>query len=98
MEKINSIVLPKIEVESSRVFEKTGEKIIALIETARGLLRLRGIAESKGLVAISFGPQDYANSVRGDVSVYSSNLYVRTAIVAVARANDSIQSMGCILI
>ncbi len=88
MEKIDSIVLPKIEVESSRVFEKTGKKIIALIETARGLLRLREIAESKGLVAISFGPQDYANSVRGDVSVYSSNLYVRTAIVAAARAND----------
>jgi citrate lyase subunit beta/citryl-CoA lyase len=88
MEKINSIVLPKIEFESSRVFERTGKKIIALIETSRGLVRLGDIAESKGLVAISFGPQDYANSVHGDVSFYSSNLYVRTAIVAVARAND----------
>jgi citrate lyase subunit beta / citryl-CoA lyase len=88
MEKINSIILPKIELESSWVFERTGKQIIALIETARGLVRLRDIAESKGLVAISFGPQDYANSVSGNVIAYSSNLYVRTAIVAAARAND----------
>ena len=97
MEKINSIVLPKIESESSRIFERTGKKIIALIETSRGFVHLGDIAESKGLVAISFGPQDYANSVRGNVSSYTSNLYVRTEIVAVARANDLIQSTEFIL-
>jgi citrate lyase subunit beta / citryl-CoA lyase len=88
MEKISSIVLPKIEFDSSRVYERTGKMIIALIETSRGLVHLRDIAESKGLVAISFGPQDYANSVRGNVSYYSSNIFIRTAIVAAARSND----------
>jgi len=88
MEKIRSIVLPKIEADCSRVFDRTGKHIVALIETARGLVNLKDIAVSKGLVAMSFGPQDYANSVRGNVSAYSSNLCVRTAIVTMARAND----------
>ena len=88
MEKINSIVLPKIESESSRVFERTGKKIIALIETSRGLVRLGDIAESKRPSCDQFWTSRLCKFSSRRCKLYSSNLYVRTAIVAAARAND----------
>lgn len=88
LEKIDSIVLPKIEGDESEIYEYTGKNVIGLIETARGLINIRETSDTKGAVALCFGPQDYANSVRGNVATYSSNLGVITEIVAVARAND----------
>jgi citrate lyase subunit beta / citryl-CoA lyase len=88
IDKISSLVLPKIEARADQIHESTGKNVIGLVETARGLVNIRDIAESKGAVALCFGPQDYANSVRGDVSAYVSNPGVITSLVAAARAFD----------
>ena len=88
LDKISSIILPKIENRASKIHEYTGKRLQGLVETAKGLINVAEIAESKGMVALSFGPQDYANSVRGDVSSYSSNQGVIATMVAAARAND----------
>ena len=88
IDKVNSLVLPKIENDASKIHEYTGKNLVGLVETARGLTNIREIAESKGAVALSFGPQDYANSVRANVASYISNLSVITTLVATARSND----------
>ncbi len=88
MEKVSTIVLPKIEVDASRIHEYTGKNLVGLVETAKGFMNIREIAESKGAVALSFGPQDYANSVRGNVTEYTSSKSILTTMVAAARSND----------
>ncbi len=88
MEKVDSVVLPKIEDDAGKVYDYTGKNLICLVETARGLVNLPKIAASKGAAALSFGPQDYANSVRGNVASYSSNAGILGMIVAAARSND----------
>ena len=88
MEKVSTIVLPKIEGRASKIHEYTGKNLLGLVETAKGLMNIREIAESRGAVAMSFGPQDYANSVRGNVVEYTSNRGILAAMVAAARAND----------
>lgn len=88
MNKVETIVLPKIETSANKIYEYTGKNLLGLVETARGLLNIREIAASNGAVALSFGPQDYANSVNGNVIAYTSNLSVITSIVSAARAYD----------
>jgi len=88
LEKISSIVLPKVEGDASKVYEYSGKNVQGLVETAKGLMRIVDIAESRGAVALCFGPQDYANSVGGDVSAYSSNQSIISTMVAAARSND----------
>jgi citrate lyase subunit beta / citryl-CoA lyase len=88
MEKVDAIVCPKVEGDASKIHEYTGKNLVGLVETAKGLMNIREIAESRGAVALSFGPQDYANSVRGNVTEYTSNRSILTTMVAVARAND----------
>jgi len=86
--KVDSIVLPKIEADATEIHEYTGKTIIGLVETARGLNDIGEIAKSKGMVALAFGPQDYANSVKGNVVAYLSNSSVLSTMVAAARANN----------
>lgn len=88
MDKIDTIVLPKIEASGTKIHAYTGKNLMGLIETARGLLNIREIAESDGAVALSFGPQDYSNSVNGNIAAYTSNISVITSIVSAARAYD----------
>lgn len=88
MEKINSIVLPKLEDDSTNITGQSGKNVIGLVETARGLSKIEDIARSTGIVALAFGPQDYSNSVRGSVSAYTSNVAVLTMIVSAARSYD----------
>jgi len=88
MNKVNTIVLPKIERNASEVYDYAGKGLEGLVETAQGLVNIREIAETKGAVSLAFGPQDYANSVSGNVAAYSSNPGIITSIVAAARAYD----------
>ena len=102
--KPDSIVVPKIEtaeqvkwvseqIESFELSNKLNIGSIRLligVETAKGILNLKEIAEAdKRLEAIIFGGEDYAASV-GAVRTKSATelLYARQATVAACSAND----------
>jgi citrate lyase subunit beta/citryl-CoA lyase len=88
-EKISSLVIPKAEGGGAlgRAQGLSGGKnLIPLIETARGLLQIEDIVRTQGVVAVSFGAADFANSVGGSTKAYSGNVYVKTKIAVAARA------------
>ena len=85
--KVNAIVLPKTEQISVDLSKRIGLPIIALIETARGLLNVERISSSPNVSAVSFGPQDFANSVVGNVEAYRENTYIKTHILVTAKAS-----------
>jgi citrate lyase subunit beta/citryl-CoA lyase len=88
LDKISCFVIPKAEPESlqrsaTAIF---GKWLIPLVETATGFLQVEQIARLNGVAAISFGAQDFANSVGGNASAYSGNTYVKTRICVAAKA------------
>ena len=100
----DSIVVPKIETPEQvrwvskqiETFELSNKlnigsiRLLIGVETAKGILNLKEIAESdKRLEAIIFGGEDYAASV-GAVRTKSATelLYARQATVAACAAND----------
>jgi citrate lyase subunit beta/citryl-CoA lyase len=83
-ERVDCLIVPKAEGDCSLVHTKTQKKLIPVIETATGLVRLREVASSKGAVAVSYGAADYAVSVGGSVSAYQDNSALKTTIVAAA--------------
>jgi citrate lyase subunit beta/citryl-CoA lyase len=85
LSKISTIMLPKIEEVPSEL-DRSGKEINALIETAKGLANLSTIASAKGISALSFGPQDFANSVGGSLEAYRMNVFVKTSIAVTAKA------------
>ena len=100
----DSIVVPKIEtpeqvkwvserIESYELSNKLNIGSIRLLiglETAKGILNLKEIAESdKRLEAIIFGAEDYAASVGATRTKEATEvLYARSAVVAACAAND----------
>jgi citrate lyase beta subunit len=100
----DAIVVPKIETaeqvkwasEQIETFELAnnlklgGIRLLAGVETAKGILNLREIAESdKRLEAIIFGAEDYAASVGATRTKEATEvLYARSAVVAACAAND----------
>jgi citrate lyase subunit beta / citryl-CoA lyase len=86
LSKITVIMLPKIEHDPSGIAKETGKEINALIETARGMTNLANIVSGKGLTTLSFGPQDFANSVGGSIEAYRMNNFVKTSIAVYAKA------------
>lgn len=83
---INFLVLPKSENPLGALEKESGKKLMPLIETVRGLLRIEGIAGSKGVFALGYGAADFADSVHGLTSSYLENPYVKTKIVVTARS------------
>ncbi|NJC94977.1 MAG: hypothetical protein C3F07_19440 [Anaerolineales bacterium] len=100
----DTIVVPKIETaeqvkwvsgqiesyELSNKLEIGSIRLLIGVETAKGILNLKEIAESdKRLEAIIFGAEDYAASV-GATRTKEANevLYARSAVVAACAAND----------
>jgi citrate lyase beta subunit len=78
------------EVEKAQGWPAGDIRIIAMIESARGLLNLPQIAGAdKRLDALIFGAEDYAADV-GAIRTPAGNevLYARSAVVAVAAAFD----------
>lgn len=84
--RVQTILIPKAEQGLTSVSRATGKAVIPIIETARGLLNVRAIAQSKGVVALTYGAADFAASVGGSISGYLSNETVKTMIVAAARS------------
>jgi citrate lyase beta subunit len=100
----DSIVMPKIEtpeqvkwvserIESYELSNKLNIGSIRLLiglETAKGILNLKEIAEAgKRLEAIIFGAEDYAASVGATRTKEGTEvLYARSAVVAACAAND----------
>ncbi len=80
-EKIKAIILPKAESLPSSIHKSTGKSLIPLVETAKGLSNIDNLAKSEGVVALSYGPADLANSVGGETEAYSRNVFVKTLIV-----------------
>jgi citrate lyase beta subunit len=100
----DSIVVPKIETaeqvkwtsEQIETFELAynlklgGIRLLVGVETAKGILNLREIAEAdKRLEAVIFGAEDYAASVGATRTKEATEvLYARSAVVAACAAND----------
>ena len=100
----DTIVVPKIEtaeqvkwvseqIESYELSNKLNLGSIRLLiglETAKGILNLKEIAEAdKRLEAIIFGAEDYAASVGATRTKEATEvLYARSAVVAACAAND----------
>ena len=102
--KPDTIVVPKVETaeqvkwvsdqiesyELSNGLKLGGIRLLIGLETAKGILNLREIAEAdKRLEAIIFGAEDYAASVGATRTKEAIEvLYVRSAVVAACAAND----------
>ncbi len=100
----DSIVLPKVETaaqvrsisEYIEIYEQSSKmeigsiRLLVGVETAKGILNLKEIAEAdKRLEAIIFGAEDYAASV-GATRTREANevLYARSAVVNACAANE----------
>ena len=100
----NAIVIPKIETaaqvkwvsERIEIYELTSRlsvgsiRLLIGVETAKGILNLKEIAESdKRLEAIIFGAEDYAASIGATRTKEGIEvLYARSAVVTACAAND----------
>jgi len=100
----DAIVVPKIEsaaqvqsiseyiemYELSSKMEAGSIRMLVGVETARGILNLKEIAEAdKRLEAIIFGAEDYAASVGATRTREATEvLYARSAVVAACAANE----------
>jgi citrate lyase subunit beta / citryl-CoA lyase len=85
MDRVDAVLLPKAEGDCSNLAGRVGKSLIPIIETARGLTTLNGVARSKGVVAVTYGAGDYATSVGGSIDAYLKNEAIKTLIVAAAR-------------
>jgi len=109
----DTIVVPKIEgadqvkwvSDHIETYELSGKlsigsiRLLVGVETAKGILNLREIAEAdKRLEAIIFGGEDYAASV-GAIRTKAATelLYARQAVVAACAAND-LQALDIVFI
>lgn len=95
IEKIRTLVLPKAEKIWENLNDLEGFSLIPLAETALGVLGIEKIANTSGVVAISLGAQDLANSVGGDSQEYGSNTYVKTKL-AIACAAFEVEAIDCV--
>ncbi|MDE1854022.1 MAG: CoA ester lyase [Thaumarchaeota archaeon] len=86
IERVDTILVPKAEGDCSQVGKRSGKKLLPIVETAKGLMKLDELARSKGVVALTYGAGDYASSVGGSVEAYLNNQTVKTFIVAAAGA------------
>jgi citrate lyase subunit beta / citryl-CoA lyase len=59
--RVQTVMLPKTESAAQvRNVAQTGAKVIALVETARGIRAMDEIADAQGIVRLAFGTIDYA--------------------------------------
>jgi citrate lyase beta subunit len=100
----DAVVVPKVETgqqvraisEYIEVYERSGKKplggirMLVGVETAKGILNLKEIAEAdRRLEAIIFGAEDYAASIGATRTKEATEvLYARSAVVTACAAND----------
>ncbi len=95
----DAILLPK--VESSSAVEKiawhlddTSIELVALIETARGIVRLGEIAESsERLKALAFGAEDLVGSLGGVRTAEGREVHVARSLVALHAAAEGLEAL-----
>ena len=58
VERIDCFVVPKAEADYSQINRSTGKKVIPLIESAIGLLRIENVVRAEGVVAVAYGAAD----------------------------------------
>jgi citrate lyase subunit beta/citryl-CoA lyase len=87
-ERLDTIVVPKAESAGviENLYKTTGKTCIPLVETAKGFLGLEELVRAEGVVAVAYGPADFALSVGGEVDVYGANIYVKTKLVVASKA------------
>jgi len=85
-EKIRTVVVPKAQSGVGAVHRATNKALIAIIETAIGLLQAEDIAREDGVEALNYGAGDFAFSVKGSIEEYSTNRHARTQVAIVAKA------------
>lgn len=84
--QIDGIFVPKAEERVSVIYRETGKKIIPIIESASGFLKIEEICRSEGVDGLTLGTADLALSVGGSLEYYDKNSTLRALIVIVARA------------
>jgi citrate lyase beta subunit len=100
----DAVVVPKVETaqqvraisEYIEVYERSSRmpvgtiRMLVGVETAKGILNLKEIAESdRRLEAIIFGAEDYAASIGATRSKEATEvLYARSAVITACAAND----------
>jgi citrate lyase subunit beta/citryl-CoA lyase len=86
LRRVNAIVLPKAEGDCSAIYKRSGKRTIPIVETAKGLMRLRELAGSRGIVAMTYGAADYAASVGGTVEAYLDSEVLKVMVLAAAKS------------
>lgn len=86
LEKVECIVVPKAETDLSFLYKMTGKSVFPLIETAKGFVKIEDIIRSEGILGISWGSADLADSLMADVETIGSSEYIRLRITTLARA------------
>lgn len=88
---VKGYMLPKTENSNDikKLSDVTDKSIIALVETAKGIVNLSEIAENEQIFAIAFGAEDYTTQ-NGIKKSDEFLLYPKSKIVAYAKAYDKI--------
>lgn len=83
---VSRVILPKAEDAAlcSSVASVTGKPVIALIESARGLVNARGIAAANGVTRLAFGSIDFCADL-GCAHLREVLLPVRSELVLASR-------------
>ncbi|MGO0575517.1 HpcH/HpaI aldolase/citrate lyase family protein [Ornithinimicrobium panacihumi] len=82
-----AVVLPKASgpAVASAVAQRTGAPVLALVESAAGMLRAAEIAAADGVVRLAFGHLDYAVDLGSD-NGRTAMLHGRSTLVLASRA------------
>lgn len=82
-----AVMLPKADSPESpaAVAQWTGVPVIALIESAAGMVRIHDIAAAPGVARLAFGHLDYALDLGADPD-WSPMLHARSTLVLASRA------------
>lgn len=85
--KLDYIVIPKSEPGIGQIYRLLGIPLIPLIETARGIKDINDIVSEDGVIMVSWAAADLSFSLGGNISGYTKNDYISTAVAVAARSN-----------
>jgi citrate lyase subunit beta/citryl-CoA lyase len=84
---VTHLFIPKAESVSVRKISKeVSQRLFPIIESASGFIQMEEIARIDNIDGISYGAADMALSMRGAVTAYQNNEYIRTRVAVVGRA------------
>lgn len=86
MDAIDTVVVPKAESRLDLVSKKTGKRVLPVIESPKGILKIEEIATTEGTDALAWAGADLSMMAGGELSAYERNVYVLTRIALTSRA------------